>query len=795
MRKEKRQSKKLNRFNYHNKKKDKKVKNPHGKLKNYVQRPKSESESDEEIPSDEEIMSDFEETPVNVSDNSNKIESFASKEKKEEQKYFNSLKGKRIEQLKQQNEDEDKIINKYEKLLRLNKKKSKNNMKFNDGLDYLLEICTDDNIQNMYQAAKETDELCKNDSKDRNKKLKEIESKYLGDDEDYFNNLNEDDFAESDNDDDEEGIMEDEEQEEFDSDEQEEDDLDDSENDEDDENEEEFDENSNDEENEPLPKKKKKNDVWEDIYGRTRDKEGNVLKQEDTKYVPPHLRQAINTEKNENLITLRRQLKGFINRLAETNLHRISIDLENVFNQNPRNDVNSCLMEIVFDSLVTSVLSKERQVLEHILLISVLHANIGSEIGAYFLEQLVTKIKNEFSKNAEIEDKTIDNLILILCHLYTFKVINHTIIYELLDKLCEKTSEKFIECIVLVLKSIGIFLRKDDPLRLKEFILKIQNLANSGTSNEEYKSRQSFMLDILLAVKNNNITKIPNFDSDTIEHFRKLQKQFIRDGNYVSSLNVTMEEILNAENAGRWWLVGSAWSGKDLTKKNNEQKNSNEEQKKIFELARKHKMNTDEKRSVFYILMTSEDCVDAFEKIVSSTRNEKVIVAVIIHCCISEKNFNPYYNFITQKLSEHNRKYALAFQYALWDKVKELKNLTSKHINNLAKFTCFLIESGILPISILKIIEFDKMENIYVKFLRNVMIGILMCDEEKFHTIFQRISGVKKLNSFKDQLRLFLKVFLLKSEITKNKLSEIQSQKLNERLSMADKYLIAKMLS
>lgn len=783
MRKEKRQLKKTNRFNFHNKKKDRKEKSVRGKVKNYVQPPKDHEESDEEIPSDdEEIMSDFDDTE-DAGNSSNKIERFASREKEEQDNYFSSLKGKRVEQLKQQNDEEDKIINKYEKLLKLNKKskksKSDNMMKFNDGLDYLLEICTDDSIQKMYQAAKETDELCKAKPKDRDKKLKEIESKYLGDDEDYFNNLKDEDF--SDSEDDEEMDVEDEED-----DEEIDDEQDESEDDEDM-------EDSHDDEAE------EKTEIWEDIYGRTRDKSGNVVKQEATKYVPPHLRQQVNNEKQENLSGLKRQIKGFVNRLAETNLHRISIDLENIFNQNPRHDVNSCLMEIIFDSLVTRVLSKERQVLEHISLISVLHANVGSEIGAYFLEQLVLKLKTELINADRVEDKTIDNLILILCHLYTFKVINHNIVYELLDKLCEEVSEKFIECIVLVLKSVGIFLRKDDPLRLKSFILKVQSLASSGAINEEYKSRQAFMLDILLAVKNNNISKIPNFDTETIEHFRKLQKQFIRAGNYVSSLNVSMEEILNAENTGRWWLVGSAWLGNNSTKKNPEKivvdTKTDENQKKIFELAKKHKMNTDEKRDIFYILMTSEDFCDAYEKIISSARNEKIVVAIIIHCCITEKNFNPYYNFITQKLSEHNRKFVLAFQYAVWDKVKELPSLTPKQINNLAKFTCYLIESGILPISILKIIEFDKMENLYVKFLRNVMIGILMCDEDKFHTIFQRISAVKKLNSFKDQLRLFLKVFLLKSEMTKSKLSETQLEQLNERLAMTDKYLIAKMLA
>lgn len=68
----------------------------------------------------------------------------------------------------------------------------------------------------------------------------------------------------------------------------------------------------------------KNSEVWEDIYGRTRDKEGNVI----SVYKPPHLRKALENEsvgKNkEKLLRLRKQLKGLLNRLAENNMASIS---------------------------------------------------------------------------------------------------------------------------------------------------------------------------------------------------------------------------------------------------------------------------------------------------------------------------------------------------------------------------------------------------------------------------------------------------------------------------------------
>lgn len=63
----------------------------------------------------------------------------------------------RINQLKQANEEEDLHIRKLEKMLKIDKSKSKKSVPrmFHDGLDYALEMCLPENIEKMYAAAKE----------------------------------------------------------------------------------------------------------------------------------------------------------------------------------------------------------------------------------------------------------------------------------------------------------------------------------------------------------------------------------------------------------------------------------------------------------------------------------------------------------------------------------------------------------------------------------------------------------------------------------------------------------------
>lgn len=71
---------------------------------------------------------------------------------------------------------------------------------------------------------------------------------------------------------------------------------------------------------------------------------------------------------------------------------------------------------------------------------------------------------------------------------------------------------------------------------------------------------------------------------------------------------------ISADYNGRWWVVGSAWTGAhsgeklfesdDKAKINNEIHNHYNQ--KLLTLARKQRMNTDLRREIFCIVMTAE---------------------------------------------------------------------------------------------------------------------------------------------------------------------------------------------
>lgn len=70
----------------------------------------------------------------------------------------------------------------------------------------------------------------------------------------------------------------------------------------------------------------------------------------------------------------------FLNRLSEPNLASISGQMEELYMSNSRKDMNETLTDILMNACVTAVAMPARLMMEHVLLVSVLHHNVGIEV-------------------------------------------------------------------------------------------------------------------------------------------------------------------------------------------------------------------------------------------------------------------------------------------------------------------------------------------------------------------------------------------------------------------------------
>ncbi|XP_029313183.1 LOW QUALITY PROTEIN: nucleolar MIF4G domain-containing protein 1 [Cottoperca gobio] len=704
-------------------------------------------------------------------------------------KKINTLQESRKKALLEANEDEDREIKKLERCLGLNRRKNKKSLPQSfvaDGLDYILGVLGDgSSATGMYDDDDDMDM-----AKDNFEKLDKIDSQLSDENEEPGDEMAGEGSDEDMGSFDDENEVDDEEEEDDDDDDDDDDEMVEEEMEDDpgegdadsaDENEKELEEEAD------APDTKTSGTTSETVNSAA------------GKYVPPHLRNAGDDKRKAELEKLKRNVKGLVNRLSEPNMVSISGQLEELYMSCSRNDMNDTLTEVLLAACVTPALMPDRLLMEHVLLVSLLHHAVGLEVGAHFLETVVRKFDVVYKNPTE--SKECDNLISIVSHLYNFQVVHSVLIFDILKHLVGAFTEKDIELVLLVLRNVGFSLRKDDALALKELISEGQRKASKLGSKFQDQTRVRFMLETMMALKNNDMRKIPGYDPEPMEKLRKLQRTLIqrRAGGSDMKLRVSLHNLLAADQVGRWWIVGSSWSGAPMI---GEQGNTTSTQStaegkfsaKVLDLARKQRMNTEVRRNIFCVIMTSEDFLDAFEKLLRmglKDKQEREIVHVLMDCCLQEKTFNAYYAVLGEKFCSHDRRFQMTFQFSLWDKFRELSNLPSSTFNNLVQLVTYFLQMKCLSLSILKVIEFGELDKATVRFLRQVLTKLLNeIEPEDLASIFGRISGIPKLGMLREGLKLFISHFLLKNAQSQGPAE--QAAVLSERAQVATKAMEAK---
>jgi len=213
----------------------------------------------------------------------------------------------------------------------------------------------------------------------------------------------------------------------------------------------------------------------------------------------------------------------------------------------------------------------------------------------------------------------------------------------------ENFKELDIELLLFLVKCCGKAMRSDDPASLKEIVSMVQNKATeNGDSNYASGSRVKYMLSIIMDLKNNKINSDED-EAEMIDRLKKLiKKSFKNQSGNGGELKIEWKDLISNKSKGRWWLVGSAWAGMGEaqdTKLHEELQKAKEDMQfdnELMALAHKQRMNTDLRKSIFCILMSSEDYQDAYDKLMKLhlKKQEREVVYVLLHCCSKNNSTN-----------------------------------------------------------------------------------------------------------------------------------------------------------
>ena len=541
-----------------------------------------------------------------------------------------------------------------------------------------------------------------------------------------------------------------------------------------------------------------------DIVENAKNLDGNHTKENSSKshkYIPPALRlvHMDNTEKqNINETRIKKKLKGLLNRVSDGTLLSIVNEIEMMYFDNSTNLMNEILYEMISEACISTIITPEKLVIQNMIIVAALQLLTGSEVASYFLQMLAKKFSKLHDESPLYgEGKTCDNVLLMLISLYNLKVVDCILVYGLIRTCLNKFTEQDIGLIFLVLKSCGPDIRKDDPGALKDIIVEVQSKSTENFSKD--KSYVNFMLEAINALKNNNIRKIPLYDGTVVEEARKCLKTVIQGKSKTSEvqLKVSLNDLLDADEKGRWWITGSAWSGRGPVEDNNlatrNIPNSMDFSVMILKAAKKQKMNTNIRKQIFCVMVSSEDYIDAFEKLLKLNLKEKQareIIHVLMDCCLHEKSYNMFYPHLANKLCEFNKSNQVTLQYSLWDRFKTIPTMKKYNISNLGQFLAHMIASKSLSLSVLKVVSFGALDKVSIDFFSNFFTTFLLQYPRNIIKLaFQRISNVPKLTLLRQGIKLFLRHFLYPDENKQDNEIDISNEKMKELIEIVESAL------
>ncbi|GAU51651.1 hypothetical protein TSUD_414730 [Trifolium subterraneum] len=185
---------------------------------------------------------------------------------------------------------------------------------------------------------------------------------------------------------------------------------------------------------------------------------------------------------------------------------------------------------------------------------------------------------------------------------------------------------------------------------------------------------------------------------------------------------LTWSKLLDPDKNGQWWLSGDLVPATDNIENievvaNKIDKDVAETQR-MLQLAAAQRMNTDSRRVIFCIIMSGEDYIDAFEKLLRLElpgKQDRDIMRVLVECCLQEKVFNKYYTVMASKLCEHDKNHKFTLQFCLWNHFEELESMVLLRSMHLAKFVAEIAASFTLSLTVLKTVDLSDITQLTQK--------------------------------------------------------------------------------
>ncbi|KAK0611142.1 hypothetical protein B0T14DRAFT_321505 [Immersiella caudata] len=554
-----------------------------------------------------------------------------------------------------------------------------------------------------------------------------------------------------------------------------------------------------------------------------------VTGQQTAKYVPPSLRKETGSDA-ELVARIRRVTQGLVNRVTDSNLVSIIGGIEKLYREHPRQHVTSALVDLLLTQICEPTALPDTHLILNAGFATAAYKVIGMDFGAQLIQEVVERFTKYYGEAREAAadlstvPKQTSNLITFLSQLYNFQLIGPNLLFDYIRMLLEDLSELTAELLLRIVRMSGLALRHDDPMALKDIVTLIRPaMAKIGEQNLSVRTK--FMIDTIHDLKNNKMKTGVGASAIVSEHSTRMKKTLgslsSRKLKSTEPLRISLKDIQDSDNRGKWWLVGASWAGPSAGEKSSKEEAVDDEDSDedsivitdlsdgpdVAELARQQMMNTDVRRALFVAIVCGCDCEDAYVRINKLRLNKerrKEIPFVVMQCCGAEKAYNPYYTFVAKKLCSDAR-IKWGFQNGLWkffrrlgetifgedaDDRDEEEDIPLRRLVNNAKMFGTLVADGSLGIGILKCLNLPYLQKMTKAFVEVMLITVFQECQASENGVKAAVTSVFKAAEgnpeFGRGLQWFLRKVVGKTDLAGSK---SDTQKLKAACKIAEKTL------
>ena len=361
--------------------------------------------------------------------------------------------------------------------------------------------------------------------------------------------------------------------------------------------------------------------------------------------------------------------------------------------------------------------------------------------------------------------------------------------------LVRRFTEQDVALILALLTAAGFQLRRDNPAAMKDFVVAVHARAAEAGTAGAMSARAQVLLGLVLDIKNNR-RRAGRGQPAPPAALAPAPLKFLKDAGVdaVQLRSLPWAKLLAGEQRGMWWLPaagdaaalpplagagaalaggddlevggGGGGSGPGLGLGSGSGPGPGEEGGQLLRLAAAQRMSTGARRAVFCVVLGSQDCGDALERLLRlplKGEGQRELVRVTAECCLQERLWNPYYGHLLARLAGAARAHRVTLQFCLWDHFKAAGGEDVRRLANLARLTAELVASGALAPTVLRAVDFSRaMAPRELLLWRAALTHLLalLPNPEGAAALFGRLAGAPDLAPWRAGLGLWLRTRL-----------------------------------